>query len=1182
MPDPTPLDTTIAQLEAQRAALGDAAIDAAIQALRRNAGSAAPTSPARMPAADDLGEPGREAARAEAQEPAAAAAPRLRLVSVLFVDVADSTAMLQQVGTEDALALVGGAVEAFARIVQAHDGQVLRYTGDGLKAVFGSVASREDDAVRAVRAGLRIIEAAAEHAQRVARPLGVERFGVRVGIHSGMVLLGGGIEADHSAMGHAVHLAARLEQSAPVGQLRVSHATWQQVRGLFRAQAQPPLAVKGHDEPLRTYLVLGDEDASERTIRRGIEGVHAPMVGREAELQRLAAHLRHAAAAGTPAAALVLGEAGLGKTRLRRELLRRLEVVDGAPGRQAAGPGDPPVHCLRVRGQPSSALQPYGLLRQLLSRWLGIADDLAPPLARARLVEGLAPWLRDSGIARAQRVGQLAGLSFDDEAAVQALGARELREQAFGALHEALLTMAAQAPLLLVLEDLHWSDAGSLEFIERLLAPAEVPLLVLLVARPSFEPAWWAAGAAAGPGAGPAGAPPKLTLTLAHLPAEHGAALADALLAPLDKPPPALRALLIERATGNPFFMEELVRMMIDEGVIDTGARPWRVHAARLPQLRVPTTLVGVMQARLDALPQAESAALQQASILGPVFWTAALAALHAAAVQALPALMRRGLIVRRPGGAFAQTDEWAFQHQLLHDVTYATVLKAVRRAGHAHAARWLAARVGGRDGEFLAITAEHYERAGDSEHALAYYQRALSNAAARFAHESSLQFVERALAQPALVLPWQRFQLLNSRAQAYDRLERRDDWAAAHRAMKEWAELSRDDAMHAEEMVAAMLRLDHEGRPEEARALAEQVIALVGASGDPRAAAPLTLAYGELAWLATSAGDYEVGDRHLAQGRVHARRAALLPAEQGGYPNYELQLNAIAFSALLARRRHAQTLQAVQRALDNPAWQPHAKPHDRFIHLEFLHTAQRETGQLAAARATAHEALRGVLEMSMPRLHASALVHVADSALDLGDADAAHAAMDQALTLLARHNSEYARPAVLECQGRVAAARADWTSARSAWEQALQRFEAQGRAGNAADVKSQLAEADLHEGRLADAMRRVAELLGAPGPAGADAVAGNAQPAGALDLGPRELLRCLRVLEQAGDARAQAVLDRLRAQLDEQLGQCPDAAARERLLTGVPHWAQVQRRSAAAAPAAPAPPVAPSNGAAR
>jgi class 3 adenylate cyclase len=376
MPEPSPLEAAIAQLEAQRAALGDAAVDAAVRALRGSA-----------------------------QE---AAAPRLRQVSVLFVDVVDSTAMLDRVSAEDALALVSDALETFARIVRSHGGQVLRFTGDGLKAAFGSLRLREDDAAQAVRAGLRIIEAAAEHAERVARPLGIERFGVRAGIHTGMVLLGGGVDDDRGAIGHAVHLAARMEQSAPVGRLRISRETGEQVRGLFRFEAQPPLVVKGHEEPLVTFLVRRDEDEGERTVRRGIEGLPTPMVGREAPLQSLLGLWERTTRARRASMAVVTGDAGMGKTRLRRELLKRIGAIEGAPARPRAGLAGA-VHCLRVRAQPSGDLQAYGLLRQLLARWLGIFDDLTAEEARARLVDGLSPWLRQEARARAQRVGQLIG-----------------------------------------------------------------------------------------------------------------------------------------------------------------------------------------------------------------------------------------------------------------------------------------------------------------------------------------------------------------------------------------------------------------------------------------------------------------------------------------------------------------------------------------------------------------------------------------------------------------------------------------------------------------------------------------------------------------------------------------------------------------------------------------------------
>lgn len=1120
MPDPSPLEAAVAQLEAQRAVLGDAAVDAAVRALRGSAPEAA--------------------------------SPRLRQVSVLFVDVADSTAMLERVGAEDALALVSDALESFARIVRAHGGQVLRFTGDGLKAAFGSLRLREDDAAQAVRAGLRILEAAAEHAEHVARPLGIERFGVRAGIHTGTVLLGGGVDDDRGAIGHAVHLAARMEQSAPVGRLRISRETREQVRGLFRFEAQPPLVVKGHAEPLVTFLVRRDEDESERTVRRGIEGLKTPMVGREAALQSLLALWERTVRARHATVAVVTGDAGMGKTRLRRELLTRTGAIEGAPARpRAAAAGA--VHCLRVRAQPSGDLQAYGLLRQLLARWLGIFDDLSADEARARLVDGLSPWLRHDARARAQRVGQLVGLDFGAIPAVQALGARELRDQAFDALCEALRAVAGSTPLLLVLEDLHWADEGSLDFVKALARPAPVPLALLLLARPT-----WSEQRALPPEV------PEMErqhVPLAPLGSASCTVLADALLAAMAGVPESLRQLLLQRAGGNPFFMEELVRMLIDDGVIDTRTRPWSFAAARLSEVRVPESLVGVLQVRLDSLPAAELAALQQASIFGPVFWSSALAELDAAAPAALPALMQRGLLARRQVSAFGQSDEYAFQHQLLHDVTYGTVLKAVKREGHARAARWLAAHAVGRDREFVVTTAEHYERAGDSVRALEFYDRARRHAESRFAHDAALRLIDRALAQPAWISPRHRFRLLHGRHIVFDRLERRDEARAAAEAMREWAEAHDDDVMRADLATASMLRADHEGRPEDARRLAERAIALLAHSTDPASASPLTLAHGELAWLAVERRDFAVAERSLAAGLEHARRAAQLPPEQGGYDGYELQLRSIEIHALALQERHAEAARAAQAGLESLARRSRPMLHDRYILLQLLYRAQHRLGRLPEARATAQEALERVLALAMPRLHTSALIDVSEAALAEGDLAGAQDAADQAMRLAQASGNATVQPQVLQCQGAVAAARGDAEGARAAWQRALDLFAAQERAASVVEVRCDLAALDLRSGRAAEALHTVDEVL---------AVAGEDGPEGYRPLPPDSLLICLRVLEANADPRATGVLGHLRLRLQEQLAPLADDEARAQLLA-LPHWAALRRHLGDALPDAAA-----------
>ena len=210
---------------------------------------------------------------------------------------------------------------------------------------------------------------------------------------------------------------------------------------------------------------------------------------------------------------------------------------------------------------------------------------------------------------------------------------------------------------------------------------------------------------------------------------------------------PALRALIEKQAEGNPFYAEELVKMLIDDGVILVEGEHWRVLDERLSVARIPGTLTGVLQARLDALSAAERRAVQLASVVGPVFWDDALHALDPNAPAMLRALEQKAMVQARVESAFAGTREEAFQHHLLHQVTYDTVLKADRREAHARTAAWLAARVGDREAEYLAVTAEHYERAGDQVRALDWYERAAAAAEARYANEAAWTYLQRMLA---------------------------------------------------------------------------------------------------------------------------------------------------------------------------------------------------------------------------------------------------------------------------------------------------------------------------------------------------------------------------------------------------------------------------------------------------
>jgi class 3 adenylate cyclase/tetratricopeptide (TPR) repeat protein len=646
---PEQLAATIAALEAQRALLGNVVVDSALAPLRE------------------------KLAALQAPE-IAAASQQLKQVSVLFVDVVGSTAMGQQLDPETIHEVMDSALERFTAAVQAEGGRVLQYTGDGMLAAFGTEAAGEDDVEAALRAGLAIVEQAKAHAPQVRREHGVPDFNVRVGVHTGRVLLGGGVDAEGSIRGATVNVAARMEQSAPPGRLRISHDSWRHVRGLFEFEEQPAISVKGVEQPMRSYLVASAVPRTQRGGPRGVEGVATRMVGREAELQMLREALQRTVVEHGARAITVVGEAGLGKSRLLAEFERSID-------RQACW-------LLLGRAHPRSALQPFGLLRDMLYRQLQIAEGEDPAAARDKLVQALAPFFAEEGEAPMHLLGQLIGLDFTASPHVAELLGDEpkFRAQAFeaGALY--LRRLGDTRPVVVVvLDDLHWADAGSMDFMRFVLQrDGDVPLLSLTLARQTMyeEHADWMRGE-----------PRHTRLDLKPLDHACSRELAEALLQRIRGVPEALRALVIDGAEGNPFYMEELVKMLIDDGVIAVEAEGWRVVDDKLLHVHVPPTLTGVLQARLDALGADEHRAMQQAAVVGHVFWDQALAAIDPAALDCLPLLLQKQLVVQRDAESFEDTREYAFKHHLLHQVTYDSVLKAPKRSGHARVGAFWSAR---------------------------------------------------------------------------------------------------------------------------------------------------------------------------------------------------------------------------------------------------------------------------------------------------------------------------------------------------------------------------------------------------------------------------------------------------------------------------------------------------------
>jgi class 3 adenylate cyclase/tetratricopeptide (TPR) repeat protein len=1089
-----------------------------------------------------------------------------RQVSVLFLDVVGSTEMVRVLDPEDAQAILDDALAAFARTIAAHGGQVLQYAGDSVLAVFGAPRAREDDAERAVHAGLALLADARARAPVIRQQQGIASFDIRVGIHTGDVLLGGNADIDGAIRGFTVHVAARLEQTAPPGHLRISQATWRHVRGVFEAELQPALTVKGQDEPMTTWFVTRARPRRLRAVARGVEGVDTPLVGREAELAVLVEEVDAllgdggdggSGAGGGTRAVTLLADPGLGKSRLLNELRLHVDTLPRPPW------------LLEGRCTPGGELQPYGLLRELLAWRLDIADSDDAASARTRWLAGLAPLLGEQGPTLACALGHLVGLDFSGEAALTGLDKdpRLLRERGLAACLRWLQALAADGgagpgvrPVVMLLDDLQWADDASLDWLEGLLGQQALPLALIVAARPTLRerrPQWGAAAAA--PGA--AQALVHRVIELAPLAPAARADLTAALLGRLGAVPAALRELIERQAEGNPYYAEEIVQMLIDDGVIAQQAEPadpvdpraaprWRFDEARLAAARVPGTLVGVLQARLDTLAADERRALQQAAVVGPVFWDAALAALDPPSEEALPSLAQRSLVLQHADSPFAGTRERAFHHHLLHQVTYDTVLKADRRAGHARAAQWLAERVADRQEEYLAVTAEHYARAGEHLHAAQWLHRAVLAASTRFANASALRLLDRARAlvpPDALELRWQlgfcRQALADLRGDRDEQLAGIDECAAL-------AEMLDDDAKRAGSLVSRALLHDRTGDPVQARGFAERAIAPALRAGDDGRAA---LALGELAWLAYQRQEYDAARSFVARAIAHADAAArkLLIAGDAALPvSVRLVAGYIEREANEPMRAEAHTRTAM--AIARSAGQTRAL----VTALAGMAQQRLHLGDFEEARAIAQECLQTATAIGLVSFQGQARHVLGDLARFRGDIDAAVDHLRHAEALFAAARMPQGAGDSAENLARALNSLGRHDEADAAVQRATAWRQAHGDPQSALRGRLSAAVVQLERGQLADALAIVDGELVHP------------QAAAALEEGmrrPDARWDAWRVLAAAGDPREREQLAAAMATLAATCARLDQRADRERLLGHSALWPELLAAARAA-----------------
>jgi class 3 adenylate cyclase/tetratricopeptide (TPR) repeat protein len=798
---------------------------------------------------------------------------KLKYVTILFMDVVGSTTLSQQLDPEEVYQVMEEVLAAHTAIVVNHGGRVLKYAGDSVLAVFGADAAREDDAERAVQCSLAMLAIAKQQGKHVAQRYGHTDFNVRVGLHSGSVLLGGGLDADNSIRGFHVNVAARMEQSAPAGCLRISHATYGHVRGAFDVEAPAPIEVKGVAEPLQTYLVLSSKPRTLRNKTWGLEGVATRMVGRDAELAQLQSAF-HRVVQGKWVMVQVVGQAGLGKSRLSYEFENWAEARSE------------PFYFFQGRAHANTRNQPYGLLRDVLLWRFRIAEGDSPAQARHKLEQSIAPLFSGDGgdalaLAHAHVLGHLIGIDFSDSIHVQGIqdDGKQLRTRGFHTGAQLLRRMAQKErmPLVMVLDDFHWADSGTLDFLRyHAQVNADLPTLVLTLSRPlPVRPL--------------ADLPQCEELQLKALDQGAASQLAMELLKKLPEVPTALRELLTRGAEGNPFYMEELVKMLIDGGAIVAGESEWTVRPEKLHHLQVPSTLTGVLQARLDSLHPDERTALQHASVIGALFWDQALEEINPEAAARIPDLVQHGLLLPQSQasqeGGQNGLRTYAFAHHLLHQVTYETLLKSHRKALHAKTAQWLARQDVGLGSGFLETTALHFLKAEAPAPACDYFTRAAEYAASRYAHDAALAHAQQGLAllqelTPSAVCTVQALQdwhwrLLCVRERAWDLEGKRQEQQGAIAALQHLADTTQDARLHSE---AALRQSNLDLRTGDyagMEAAARSALAYAQASAEPvhilRCQQRLALS---MTYLGDAAAGHALASDGLAQARAQGERA--------------------------------------------------------------------------------------------------------------------------------------------------------------------------------------------------------------------------------------------------------------------------------------------------------------------
>lgn len=693
-----------AGLEAQRAALGDLVVDSALEALRRQLVELGPSPDGR----DRL--PGER-----------------KLITVMFADISGYTALAEKIDPERARDLLNDCFEHLVPVVEKYGGTIDKFVGDEILALFGAPVAHENDAERACAAALEMMAALADFNQRKKADLGLH-FGINTG-HVVAGDVGTSYRHDYSVMGHAVNLAAHLEDASSRGEIFVGTDTQRMAAPFFQFE-EMTLEVKGTSAPVTAFRLLRARESIGSA--RGLSGRFSPLVGRARELgalQNLIVDLQRRR--GSVAA--LFGEAGIGKSRLTAELRARADEVKWSEGRSLS----------HTRGMS------YWLARDIVRNLVGIGAMESSPVGLKKLRETLEEVIGEKGLGFHPFLARFLELPLDEheEAALLELTPEALHRETFQAVAAFVLALAVIRPLVIVCEDLHWADPSSLQLLEKLLpVTASAPLLLLLVLRRDDDMA---------------------NAFVQRIARRFGDRLQQVNLEPLssaasqrllqnllkvEELPVGLARLILNKTDGNAFFLEEVLRSLIDEGVIKfcDGKAKFRQE---VQTVNVPDTVQGLLASRIDRLPAAEKNVLQTAAVLGRVFDEKLLVRLVPretgrnglrASLEDLVSreFLRHHTVEGEPDAGYI------FKHALTHEVSYQSLLLARRKDLHRRAAEAIEELWEQKLDEQAAALGQHFAKAELPAKAVEYLKRAGDRAASSYANEEAIGFYQQALEQ--------------------------------------------------------------------------------------------------------------------------------------------------------------------------------------------------------------------------------------------------------------------------------------------------------------------------------------------------------------------------------------------------------------------------------------------------